>query len=190
MASYDTDRVLTLPNVLSLLRLVGVPVFGWLVLSGHDLVAVSLLALAGASDWLDGHLARRWHQTSRVGQMLDPAADRLYILTVVVTMAVRGLVPWWLVVALLLRDLMLVALVPLLRRRGWTSLPVHLMGKAGTFCLLYAFPLVLLAQVDFPAAGLVRIIGWAFAAWGVGLYWWAGIVYVWQTRQLLRRAPV
>ncbi|MGJ6979096.1 CDP-alcohol phosphatidyltransferase family protein [Aestuariimicrobium soli] len=185
MASYDTDRVLTLPNLLSLLRLLGVPVFVWLVLGHHDVAAVVLLALAGASDWLDGHLARRWHQTSRVGQMLDPVADRLSIVAVVTVLAVRDIVPWWLVVALVARDLVLLALVPVLRRRGWTSLPVHLMGKLGTFCLLYAFPLVLLGQGDFPGATLVLVIGWAFAIWGVGLYWWAGLVYVLQTRRLM-----
>lgn len=189
MASYDTDRVLTLPNALSMLRLLGVPLFAWLVLTEHDVVAVVVLALAGASDWLDGFLARRWHQTSRVGQMLDPVADRLYIVTVVVTLAVRQIVPWWLVAALVARDLLLVGLVPLLRRRGWTSLPVHLMGKAGTFCLLYAFPLVLLGEATFPGSALVRVMGWAFAIWGLGLYWWAGLVYALQTRRLVRQVP-
>ena len=186
MASYDTDRVATLPNALSLLRLLGVPLFAWLVLEGHDVTAVVLLALAGASDWLDGFLARRWHQTSRVGQMLDPIADRLYIATVAVTMAVREIVPLWLVAALFGRDLMLLALVPLLRRRGWTSLPVHLMGKAGTFCLLYAFPLVLLGEASFTGSTAVRVAGWAFAIWGLGLYWWAGLIYALQTRRLIR----
>ena len=127
--SYDTDRVWTLPNVLSFARLAGVPLFVWLVLSPRaDLVAVVVLMVAGFTDWLDGFLARRWHQTSRVGQMLDPIADRLYILAIVVALAIRGLVPWWLLVVLAARDLLLAAMVPLLKRRGYTSLPVHFIG--------------------------------------------------------------
>ena len=106
--SYDTDRVWTLPNVLSFARLAGVPLFVWLVLSPRaDLVAVVVLMVAGFTDWLDGFLARRWRQTSRVGQMLDPIADRLYILAIVVALAIRGLVPWWLLVVLAARDLLL-----------------------------------------------------------------------------------
>ena len=186
--NYDTDRVLTLPNVLSFGRLVGVPVFVWLVLGPQrDLWAVLLLALAGATDWLDGFLARRWHQTSRVGQMLDPIADRLYILAIVVSLAIRGIVPWWLLGVLALRELLLVALVPLLRRRGYTSLPVHFIGKAATFCLLYAFPLVLLGAGDPDGwRAAAKVTGWAFALWGTGLYWWAGLLYLRQTVTLLR----
>ena len=193
--SYDTDRVLTLPNVLSLLRLVGVPLFVWLVLAppdqipGADIVAVLVLALAGFTDWLDGFLARRWHQTSRVGQMLDPVADRLYILAIVIALAVRDLVPWWLLVVLAARDLLLAAMVPLLKTRGYTSLPVHLIGKAATFCLLYAFPLVLLGDGDSGWNASARVSGWAFALWGTALYWWAGLLYVRQTAALLRSRP-
>lgn len=185
-SSYDTDRVWTLPNVLSFARLAGVPLFVWLVLSPRaDLVAVVVLMVAGFTDWLDGFLARRWHQTSRVGQMLDPIADRLYILAIVVALAIRGLVPWWLLVVLALRDLLLAAMVPLLKRRGYTSLPVHFIGKAATFCLLYAFPLVLLGDGQAPWQVACRVAGWAFAGWGTGLYWWAGLLYVRQTTHLL-----
>ena len=193
--SYDTDRVLTLPNVLSFLRLAGVPLFVWLVLSppdsvpGADLLAVAVLALAGATDWLDGFLARRWHLTSRVGQMLDPVADRLYILAIVVALAIRGLVPWWLIVVLLMRDVVLLLMVPLLRTRGFTSLPVHFIGKAATFCLLYAFPLVLLGDGTTDWNTVARVTGWAFALWGAALYWWAGILYVRQTVALLSARP-
>lgn len=190
--SYDTDRVWTLPNVLSFARLIGVPTFVWLVVGAHaDLWAVVLLAVAGATDWLDGFLARRWHQTSRVGQMLDPIADRLYILAIVVALAWRDVVPWGLLVLLAARDLMLASLVPALRRRGYTSLPVHFIGKAATFCLLYAFPLVLLGAGDPSGWRLVaNIAGWAFAGWGTALYWWAGLLYVRQTITLVRRPPV
>lgn len=187
---YDTTRVLTVPNLLSLLRLIGVPVFCWLVIAAHqDWLAVLVLALAGASDWLDGFLARRWHQRSRVGQMLDPIADRLYILAILIGLTVRDIIPWWLLAALVVRDLMLAALVPLLKTRGYTSLPVHFIGKAGTFCLLYAFPMVLLGAHAGTFAAVMHTLGWAFAIWGTGLYWWAGLLYVGQTVELLRRTP-
>ena len=193
--SYDTDRVFTIPNILSFARLVGVPLFVWLVLSPPawlplaDIVAVVVLAVAGATDWLDGFLARRWKQTSRVGQMLDPIADRLYILAIVIALAIRGLVPWWLLVVLALRELVLLLMVPALRTRGFTSLPVHFIGKAATFCLLYAFPLVLLGDGTSGWHSGARVAGWAFALWGAGLYWWAGILYVRQTVALMGSSP-
>ncbi|WP_420175100.1 CDP-alcohol phosphatidyltransferase family protein [Luteococcus sp. OSA5] len=184
---YDTDRVLTLPNALSFLRLLGVPLFVWLILGPRsDGWAVLLLMAAGFSDWLDGYLARAWKQTSRVGQMLDPVADRLYIGSTLVCLAIRDIIPWWLVIVLVARDLVLVALVPFLRTRGYTSLPVHVIGKAATFCLLYAFPLVLLGAGESGVALLARITGWSFAIWGTALYWWAGLLYVRQTWHLMQ----
>ena len=186
----ETDRVWTVPNALSVLRLVGIGVFLWLVLGPHrDLAAVVVLAASGATDWLDGYLARRLGQYSRIGELLDPVADRLYILAVVVGLALRHLIPWWLVVALPLRDVLMWGLVPLLRTRGFHALPVHFLGKAATFSLLYAFPLLLLADGDGVGPMLCRVFGWSFAIWGIGLYWWAGILYAVQTRQLLRTTP-
>lgn len=181
------DRVWTVPNAISLARLLLVPVFAWLIAAGHDLAALAVLALAGFSDWLDGVLARRLDQSSRLGAMLDPAADRLYILVTLVMLAWREIVPWWLVVVLVGRDLLLAALLPALARRGYGPLPVHFVGKAGTFALLYAFPLLLLGEWA-GAVGLVAgILGWAFACWGVGLYWLAGAVYIRQAvRELVR----
>ncbi len=181
----DTDRVVTVPNLLSLLRLLGVPLFLWLVLAGqHDRLAVLVLMIAGFTDWLDGFLARRFHQVSRVGQMLDPVADRLYIFATLVGLFMRGIIPWWLVVCLVARDAFLVLLVPLLRRVGYTSLPVHYLGKVATFCLLYAFPLVLLGAEPTAFGTFCKVIGWSFAVWGTGLYWWAGLGYGWQTLKL------
>lgn len=188
--SYDTDQVLTIPNLLSLARLLGVPVFVWLVLAEHrDGLAVLLLMAAGFSDWLDGHLARSWHQISRVGQMLDPVADRLYIGSTIVSLAIRELIPWWLVGLLFARELVLVSLVPFLRTRGYTSLPVHYIGKTATFFLLYAFPLVLLGDGDGTASLVAKVLGWAFSIWGTGLYWWAGLLYVRQTWHLMQTPP-
>ena len=155
----------------------------------RNLIATVMFIVFAATDWLDGFLARRWHQTSRVGQMLDPVADRLYIGSTLVALAIRDIIPWWLVVLLVARDLLMVALVPLLRTRGATSLPVHLIGKAATFCLLYAFPMVLLGDGSGGFAQLARILGWAFAIWGTALYWWAGLLYVRQTIHLLQQEP-
>ena len=180
-------RVWTVPNLLSLLRLAGVPVFLWLVLGPEaDGWALALLAVMGVTDFLDGYLARRLGQISAVGQVLDPVADRLYILAVVVGLALRDVIPWWVAVSLPLRDLLLWGLVPLLRTRGYSALPVHFLGKAATFNLLYAFPLLLLGEGDGTVATLANVFGWAFAIWGIGLYWWAGILYAWQVRTLLR----
>jgi len=180
-------RVWTLPNVLSMLRLAGVPVFLWLVLGPEaDGWALALLMVSGITDFADGWLARRLDQTTVLGQLLDPIADRLYILAVVFGLAMRDIIPWWVAVLLPLRDLMLWGLVPLLRTRGYSALPVHFLGKAATFNLLYAFPLLLLGDGDGVVANLAQVFGWAFAFWGIGLYWWAGLLYAWQVRTLLR----
>jgi cardiolipin synthase len=182
----QTDRVLTVPNLLSFLRLLGVPVFLWLILVPEaDGWAVLLLVASGVTDWLDGVIARRWHQISRLGQLLDPLADRLYILATLLGLAVREIVPWWLVVALVLRDVVLAATLPVLRAHHYGPLPVHYLGKAATFNLLYAFPLLLLGSGEGTFALLARVFGWAFAIWGSALYWWAGLVYLWQVRALV-----
>ena len=185
-----TDRVWTLPNLLSMLRLAGVPVFLWLVLGPEeDAWALALLMVAGFTDWLDGYLARRLDQFSRVGQVLDPVADRLYILAVVIGLALRDIIPWWVAIILPLRDALLWLLVPFLRTRGYSALPVHFLGKAATFNLLYAFPLLLLGDGEGTLATLADVFGWAFAVWGIGLYWWAGVLYAWQVYRLLQTTP-
>lgn len=182
--------VWTLPNLLSAVRLALIPVFLWLVLGPEaDGWALGLLVVSGVTDWLDGWLARRWGQTSVLGQVLDPVADRLYILAVVVGLALREVIPWWLAVSLPLRDALMWLLVPLLRTRGYSALPVHFLGKAATFNLLYAFPLLLLGDGEGVVADLAQVFGWAFAIWGVGLYWWAGVLYAWQVRKLLMTTP-
>jgi len=177
--------VLTVPNVISLARLLLVPVFAVLIGVGEDGWALIVLAVSGASDWLDGVLARRLGQVSRLGQMLDPAADRLFILVTLLGLAWREVVPWWLVLVLVLRDLLLLGLLGVLARRGYGPLPVHLAGKAGTFALLYAFPLLLLAEWPDPVGSVALVLGWAFAWWGVGLYWFAGGLYLVQAKQVL-----
>jgi cardiolipin synthase (CMP-forming) len=190
----DGRQVLTIPNVISIIRLAGVPLFLWLILVPEaDGWALLVLMLSGVSDFADGYLARRLNQTSPLGAILDPVADRLYILSTVVGLAVRDIIPWWLAILLPARDLFLWGLVPFLRTRGYSALPVHFLGKAATANLLYAFPLLLLGDGTGLLAMLAKVFGWAFAIWGTGLYWWAGILYAWQVRKLLadhdRRAP-
>jgi cardiolipin synthase (CMP-forming) len=184
------DRVLTIPNGISALRLAGVPLFLWLVLGPRsataDYWAVGVLMAAGISDWLDGKIARALNQASRLGQLLDPAADRLYIAATIVALAVRNVIPWWLVAVLALRELTVGAALATLRRRaGFGTLQVSFVGKAATLCLLYAFPLLFLG--DHPGWGgtLARILGWAFATWGTVLYWWAAMLYLSQVRSLI-----
>ena len=187
-SGQPADRVVTLPNALSALRLALVPVFFWLVLGHRDGWALGLLAVSGFTDYLDGNLARRWNQVSRLGQLLDPVADRLYILATLVGLAWRDIVPWWLLVLVVGRDFVLSFTIPALARYGYGPLPVHFLGKAATFCLLYAFPLLLLAQIGGPVAVPARVLGWAFAWWGTGLYWWAGWLYLRQVREVLGAA--
>jgi cardiolipin synthase len=179
------DRVWTIPNLLSLLRLVLVPVFFWLILSHRDGWALAVLMVSGFSDWLDGALARRWGQVSRLGQLLDPLADRLYILSTLLGLAWRDVIPWWLVAAIVGRDVLLSFTVPVLARIGYGPLPVHFLGKAATFNLLYAFPLLLLAEFDGTVGDVARPVAWAFAWWGLALYWWAALLYARQVAGLV-----
>lgn len=189
-----SDRVLTIPNVLSFLRLLGVPVFLWLVLVPQaDVAAFVLLVASGVTDWLDGRIARATGQITRLGQLLDPLADRLYIAATLVGLALRAIIPWWLVVVILARDLVLAVVLALLKRRGVTGLPVHFLGKAATFCLMWGFPILLLGTsatgTSFTFADLARDVGWAFALWGTALYWWAGLLYLEQAARVLRARP-
>ncbi|MGP4025680.1 CDP-alcohol phosphatidyltransferase family protein [Actinomadura sp. 3N407] len=180
------DRIFTVPNSLSLARLVGVPLFLWLVLIEADWWALGVLVFAGLSDWLDGKLARALNQMSKLGTVLDPAADRLYILATLIGLTIRDIIPLWLVVALVAREFAILPIAPIVRRLGYSgTLPVHFIGKAGTMCLLYAFPLLLLGDHDGGAATAAKVTGWSFAIWGTGLYWWAAVLYWAQTRQLV-----
>lgn len=183
------DRIWTVPNLLSFLRLLGVPVFLWLVLGPRaDGWAILILAVAGFTDWLDGKIARAFNQTSRLGRLIDPAADKLYVFATILALLIRDVIPWWLVVIILGRELFVACFVPVLRKHGYKALQVHFLGKAAMFNLMYAFPLLFLASHSGWYAEIARIVGWAFALWGTGLYWWAGALYVIQVRQLVTAA--
>ena len=188
--STAPDRVLTVPNALSVLRLAGVPLFLWLLLGPEaDLVAVLVLAVSGITDWLDGKLARWLDQYSRVGELLDPGVDRLYVLAALLAFGLREILPWWVIAALVCRDLVLAACLPVLHRHGHGPLEVHYLGKAATFNLLYAFPLLLLADgATGTLAAVARPLAYAFTAWGGGLYLWSGVLYLVQVAGLVRTA--
>ena len=173
-----SDRVLTIPNVLSFARLVLVPVFAVFILLKWDVAAIVVLMVSGWTDYFDGLLARRWGQVTRIGQLLDPLADRLYILTTLLGLAYREVVPWWLVLLLVVRDAVLAVSLLGLTPAERAPLEVNFLGKAATAALLYAFPLLLLGNADNTAGDIARPIGWAFAWWGTGLYWWSGIIYL------------
>lgn len=175
----------TIPNLLSFLRLALVPVFLTLILAHQDAWALGTLALASASDYFDGIIARRFNLVTRLGQLLDPAADRLYILATLIGLTVTDIIPFWLAVIIVLRDVMLAVVYPVLATHGYGPLPVHYLGKAGTFSLLYAFPLLLMANIFDGAEFAILPVAWAFALWGVGLYWWAGFVYLRQVKEVV-----
>jgi cardiolipin synthase len=176
----------TVPNLLSLLRLALVPVFLVLILHGRNVEAIIVLAVASITDYLDGYFARKLKQETRLGQLLDPAADRLYIFATLIGLAIVGYIPLWLTIVVIARDLILLFTYPILASRGYGPLPVHYLGKAGTFALLYSFPLLLIAAA-FPDISLfVLPVAWAFALWGIGLYWWAGFVYLAQVRSVVK----
>jgi cardiolipin synthase (CMP-forming) len=184
------DRIFTVPNGISVLRLAGIPLFLWLLLGPRaDVWAVVVLVASGLSDWVDGKIARAWNQQSRLGQMLDPAADRLYVAATVIALAIRAIIPWWLLGVLAARELAVGVALALLRRRGYGALQVSFAGKSATLCLLYAFPLLLLGAHTGTWALVARVIGWAFVVWGTALYWWSAGLYLTQARQLLRASP-
>ena len=189
-APAPTDRVWTIPNALSVLRLLGVPLFLWLILQPvfhgphYDGWAILVLAVSGATDYLDGKIARAFGQVSRIGALLDPAADRLYILATLAGLGARDIIPWYLVGLLVGRDLLMGIPLLVLKRHGFGPPPVHFLGKAATANLLYAFPLLLLGDGGGWLHATAASLGWAFAIWGTALYWLAAGLYVVQVRQL------
>lgn len=184
------DRVLTVPNALSVLRLLLIPVFCWLVLvQKADGWGFLVLLFSGFSDWADGKLARLLDQSSKIGALLDPAADRLYIVVIPVVFGIRGILPWWLIGVIIARDVLLFATGPLLRSRGLVALPTLYIGKAATFALMSAFPWLLAGQLDSIVGTICYPIGWAFLVWGVAMYLWSFVLYWYQTILVLQRMP-
>ena len=189
-ARAGEDRILTVPNALSVLRLLLIPLFLWLILVEQaDMAAVVVLAVSGITDWADGLIARTTGQITRLGRLLDPLVDRVTIAATLVGLALRDLIPWWLVGLLVAREVLLLLLVPQLRRHGLLALPVHYLGKAATFALYWGFPFVLVGAGSATWEQVLGALGWAFVIWGTALYWYAALLYVDQLRRIVKHRP-
>lgn len=182
-----SDRILTIPNLLSFLRALGIPLLIWLILvKEFDGWAIFVLTIAGISDYADGKIARAFNQSSKLGAMLDPAVDRLYIAATLIALAIRDVVPLWILVLLVARDLLLATTLPALYKIGHGPMEVTFLGKAATFNLLYAFPFLLLASGDSILVRFADSLAWAFAGWGVALYLLTGFSYFLGARRIIQ----
>jgi len=181
-----STRIVTIPNILSLFRLLLIPVFFVLLLTGHLGWALLLIAVSAITDFVDGYVARHFNQVTRLGQLLDPAADRLFIFTTLVGLGLVEVLPWWFIAVIVARDVLLLVLGVVLANHRFGPLPVHHLGKMGTFAILFTMPVLLLAAAFPQTAWLALPVGWAAGIWGVFLYWWAGVAYALQAARMIR----
>jgi len=182
-----SSSVISVPNALTFLRFLGIPLFIYLTLNlKADGWAIVVLAIGGATDYFDGKLARAWNQTSRFGELADPAIDRLYIFAILIVFLIRDIIPTWMIVIIVGRDIVLGLITIVMNRKGIPPFTVSYLGKAATFNLMYAFPFLLLAQSAGVAGTIAFVLGWSFAIWGIALYISTGISYArqgfWQIR--------
>ena len=185
-----SDRIVTVPNLLSVVRLLGVPLFVYLLLVTHsDGWALAILMISGFTDWLDGKLARILDQSSKLGALLDPFVDRLYVVTTLVTFVVRGFIPWWVAAILIGRDAVLALTLLIYRRRGLPPPDVMYLGKGATFLLMFALPITLAAQGDWSIATVAEPLGAALLIWGTVLYVWTGLLYTANALTVARTVP-
>lgn len=181
-----STRIVTIPNLLSFFRLLLIPVFLVLLVVEEYGYALIVLVFSSFTDFVDGYIARRFNQVSRVGQLLDPAADRLFIFSTLIGLAWTQIIPWWLAGAIFAREALLLVIGVVLANHGYGPLPVHHLGKMGTFALLSAMPVLVLGAAFPDIAFITNPVGWAASIWGVFLYWWAGVVYAIQAVRLVR----
>lgn len=179
----DHDLVFTVPNLLTVLRFMGVPLFIWLVLAEQEYgFAVLVLAIMGSTDWVDGYVARRFNQASKLGRVLDPIADRLALLSVAVTLVVAGVLQWWYLAALVIPDAVLLAM-SLFYFHSHPDLPVSMIGKARTALLLLGTPLLVLSKLDIPYASAYFVVAWIVLGLGLIGHWVAAYNYFWAIRR-------
>jgi cardiolipin synthase len=173
----DKDEILTWPNLLTSIRAFGIPLFIFLLLD-QDLRGWSfaVLVFGAGTDYFDGKVARWLNQESRLGAVMDPTIDRLYIAATLLGLAIKHYIPWWMVVFLGSRDLYMLFLLTFYRRKTGGNFEVTFLGKSATFNLLYAFPFLLLSG-DSSVGRFAHIFGWAFAIWGIGLYLLTAVDY-------------
>jgi cardiolipin synthase len=180
------DRILTAPNVITMVRLLCIPLYLWLLFAAHRQIAAAvLLALLGATDWVDGFVARRYGQVSTFGKVLDPTADRILVGTAVISIMIYGAVPLWFGVATIAREVLVSAMVLLLASLGAARIDVLWVGKAGTFGLMFAYPTFLLGDGTAGWQEPIRIIAWVTGLVGLGLAWWAAGSYIGPARRAL-----
>lgn len=173
------DRILTIPNAITVVRLACLPLFVWLLLGrGDRLWAGALLGVLGATDWVDGWIARRWNQVSTVGKVLDPVADRLLFFVSIVAIIIDDAAPLWFCLAVLARELVVAVATLVLAALGARRIDVTWYGKAGTFCLMFAFPAFLWAGADWAGSTVFTVFAWGFALPGLALSYWAAVLYV------------
>ena len=183
------NRVLTVPNLISFLRICSIPYIAWLITKNHMILALVVLAISAFSDCIDGYIARRWNQVSKLGQILDPIADRLLIIFSTVALAIAKIIPWWALVLVVLRDVIMAALVVLLAQHDYGPLPVNFVGKAGTALIMLAIvSLMIVYAVNTEAMFVLYAAAIACGVWGVVLYWYAGLLYYRQAYVLLSGA--
>ncbi|WP_421788136.1 CDP-alcohol phosphatidyltransferase family protein [Gardnerella sp. DNF01141] len=183
------NRVLTVPNLISFLRICSIPYLAWLITKHHMILALVVLAISAFSDCIDGYIARRWNQVSKLGQILDPIADRLLIIFSTVALAIARIIPWWALVLVVLRDVIMAALVVLLAQHDYGPLPVNFVGKAGTALIMLAIvSLMIVYAVNTEAMFVLYAAAIACGVWGIVLYWYAGLLYYRQAYVLLSGA--
>lgn len=178
-AEAGADRILTVPNLISVLRLCCVPLFLWLLFVQEDrLWAAWLLAGLGATDWVDGWIARRFRQVSTLGKVLDPTADRIMLITAIVAIAVDGSVPWWFAALALGREVAVSLAALVLGALGARRIDVTWWGKTGTFLSMMSFPLFLGSHADWAADDVCRVAAWVLGVPGLVIAWYAAAGYV------------
>jgi cardiolipin synthase (CMP-forming) len=181
------DRILTVPNAITFARLLCIPLFLWLLFGAHRQAAAAvLLAVLGATDWVDGYVARRFGQVSTLGKVIDPVADRVLVGTAVISIVVYGAVPLWFGLATLAREVLVSVMVLLLASLGAARIDVLWVGKAGTFGLMFAYPSFLLGYGDAGWQEPIRVIAWVTGLVGLTLAWIAAASYVGPARAALR----
>lgn len=183
------NRVLTVPNLISFLRICSIPYLAWLITKHYMFLALVVLAVSAFSDCLDGYIARRWNQVSKLGQILDPIADRLLIVCSTLALAIAKIIPWWALVLVVLRDIIMAILVVVLAQHDYGPLPVNFVGKAGTALLMLAIVSLMIVYA-VATEHMFVLYGAALACglWGIVLYWYAGLLYYMQAYMLLVRS--
>ena len=180
------NRVLTVPNLISFLRICSIPYIAWLITQHNMILSLVILAISAFSDCLDGYIARRWNQVSKLGQILDPIADRLLIVCSTLALAITKVIPWWALLLVVLRDVIMATLVIVLAQYGYGPLPVNFVGKAGTALIMLAIvSLMIVYAVSTEAMFPLYAAALSCGIWGIVLYWYAGLLYYKQAYMLL-----